>query len=173
MPMCPPSPVIRTARAGDEQLLAQLIRQAFTDVARRFGLTPQNCPKHPSNCTPQWLESDFSRGVTYFVMEIEGQPVGCAAFELAAPELGYLERLAVAPPFRRNGFGLRLAAHVLAAARAHGVKQLSIGIIADQIELKQWYRRIGFVQGDTKAIAHLPFAVTFMSCAIPALAVDF
>ena len=104
--------------------------------------------------------------MSYFILETEGQPVGCVAFESAEPELGYLERLAVIPRYRRNGFGMRLVAHVFATARARGAKRLSIGIISEQSELKQWYRRIGFVESETRTFEHLPFAVTLMSCTL-------
>ena len=163
--MCRPRPAIRTACPGDEEMLSRLIRQSFKDVARRFGLTLQNCPKHPSNCSAQWLKNDFLRGVSYYILELEGQPAGCAAFELADPGLGYLERLAVLPPFRCNGYGLCLVDHVFAAAKARGAKYLSIGIIAGQTELKHWYQKVGFVEDETRTFEHLPFAVTFMSCA--------
>jgi GNAT superfamily N-acetyltransferase len=157
------TPIIRTAGQDDAALLSDLIRQSYSDVALRFGLTPANCPAHPSNCTASWVQHDLSRGVTYYILETKGVPVGCAALELAEQDLAYLERLSVLPPYRRNGFGRRLAEHVIAAARRRGAGQVGIGIIADQIELKQWYRRIGFVHGETRTFEHLPFAVCLMS----------
>jgi hypothetical protein len=46
------NPSIVAATKKDIDRLARLIRHSFADVARRFALTPQNCPKHPSNYTP-------------------------------------------------------------------------------------------------------------------------
>jgi len=54
---------IRKANPFDVSLLSGLIRDSFYDVAERFGITPENCPKHPSNCTDKWIERDFRRGV--------------------------------------------------------------------------------------------------------------
>ena len=48
-------------------------------------------------------------------------------------------------------------------ARNLGAKEISIGIISEQAELKLWYQKIGFVEGETKEFAHLPFLVTFMT----------
>jgi len=56
---------IRKANQQDIPFLAQTIALAYKDVAQRFGLTPQNCPKHPSNCTGEWVQSDLDRGVIY------------------------------------------------------------------------------------------------------------
>ena len=152
-------------KAGREAtpLLAALIQRAYKDVAERFGLTTNNCPKHPSNCTEEWIERDFARGVIYYILECGGRQIGCAAIENAGPEICYLERLAVLPHYRRNGYGRKLADHVLTKANARGAKQVGIGIIAEQTDLKQWYQKIGFVEGETKKFEHLPFQVTFMT----------
>ncbi|MGD8467591.1 MAG: hypothetical protein PVI49_03655 [Desulfobacterales bacterium] len=74
---------IRDAHSDDVTELSNIIRDAYRDVANRFGLTPTNCSKHPSNCTDEWIENDLARGVRYYVIEYEGRPVGCVAIELA------------------------------------------------------------------------------------------
>ncbi len=55
--------VIREAGSADAEVLANIIRSAFRDVAERFSLTPENCPKHPSNYTTAWVDADLGRGV--------------------------------------------------------------------------------------------------------------
>jgi ribosomal protein S18 acetylase RimI-like enzyme len=154
---------IRAAGFADVSVLSGLIRVSFRDVAEKFALTLANCPKHPSNCTDEWIENDFARGVVYYILESDGTPVGCVALEKANPDLCYLERLGVLPQSRRKGFGKALVDHVFYEARAVGAKQIGIGIISDDTELKLWYQRIGFVEKETKEFAHLPFLVTFMS----------
>ncbi len=160
------SAVIRKAGADDAPNLCRMIRKSYQDVARRFGLNAENCPKHPSNYTQQWVETDFSRGVTYYLLEVENLPLGCAALEAVDENLCYLERLAVLPEARGMGYGRKLAEHVLKEAGAKGIRSASIGIIAAQTELKQWYKRIGFMEGETRTFEHLPFRVTFMTCKI-------
>lgn len=56
---------IKKAGIADISNLSDIIRHAYKDVAQCFGLTPQNCPKHPSNCTDEWVQSDLDRGVIY------------------------------------------------------------------------------------------------------------
>ena len=153
---------IEKAGLGDVPTLAALIRDSYRDVAQRFNLTPENCSKHPSNCTPKWIRKDFARGVSYYILDHDGKPAGCAALEKPTGDLGYLERLAVLPDKRRKGFGGKLVAHVFDRARDAGIKLISIGIIAEQTDLKLWYEKIGFIEGDTKEFEHLPFLVTFM-----------
>jgi N-acetylglutamate synthase-like GNAT family acetyltransferase len=154
---------IQAATQKDIGILTEIIRGSFRDVADRFGLTQKNCPKHPSNCTVDWIQGDMDRGVTYLILEDDGFASGCVALEPAGSKLCYLERLAVRPPQRRRGFGRALVDYVLAEGKRSGARRVSIGIIAGQTELKNWYQKIGFVEAETKEFAHLPFRVTFMS----------
>ena len=154
---------IREAHSADTAILSGLIRQSYRDVADRFDLTPANCPKHPSNCTDEWIENDFARGVRYFILDHRDAPVGCVAIEKAGDDLCYLERLAVLPQKRNKGLGHQLVEHVFQTAHELGMKKISIGIIARQTDLKQWYQKIGFVESETKEFSHLPFMVTFMN----------
>lgn len=154
---------IRSVRPHEKQVLAKLIRHSYLDVAERFGLTTRNCSKHPSNCTESWIERDFDRGVSYFFACRQNEPAGCVALEMATDQLAYLERLAVLPAHRRMGLGESLAKHALGLAQAKGAENVSVGIIAAQEELKDWYLKMGFAEGDTKTFEHLPFMVTFMS----------
>jgi ribosomal protein S18 acetylase RimI-like enzyme len=153
---------IRKCTREDVDILAETIRGSFRDVAERFGLTVENCPRHASNCTPDWIEKDMDRGVTYFVLESEGRVAGSVALELVKPGLCNLERLAVLPDQRKRGFGKALVSHLLSQAGRLGCRDVRIGVIADQAELKDWYRRLGFVETESREFAHLPFLVTFM-----------
>jgi GNAT superfamily N-acetyltransferase len=153
---------IKVATADDVGILANVIRQSFRDVATRFSLTPENCPKHPSNCTAVWIESDLSRGVQYFILSQCDEPLGCVGLERPNPHFCYLERLAVLPGHREQGFGRLLVAHALSQAKEDGATWVSIGIIDGHTELKAWYVKLGFVEIETKSFSHLPFRVSFM-----------
>ena len=154
---------IRTCTQEDIGVLAETIRMSFQNVAERFGLTQENAPHDPSNCTQDWIQKDMERGVTYFIIENENFIAGCVALEQANSEVCYLERLAVFLNQRHRGFGKALVTHVLSKAKLIGVHRINIGIIAEHTEMKNWYKGIGFVEGESKDFSHLPFRVTFMS----------
>jgi N-acetylglutamate synthase-like GNAT family acetyltransferase len=160
-------PRIVPAQPTDADRLARLIRTSFATVARRFDLTRENCPKHPSNCTSAWVQRDFERGVRYWLATIQDTdaPVGCAALEYAAgrDNVGYLERLAVLPQHRRCGLGDRLMQHILDVAAEEALKEIGVGIIAEQQDLRAWYRQRGFTDTGTRRFPHLPFTVAFMA----------
>lgn len=159
--------MIRTADRSDAELLADLIRKSHTDVARRFNLTPANCLKHPSNCTTEWIENDLARGVRYYLADWQGESAGCVALEQADAEMVYLERLSVLPENRRKGLGRRLVEHAISTTTELGIPRIGIGIIADFFELKNWYLKMGFQEGETRAFAHLPFKVLLMAYRCP------
>ena len=116
---------IRRAEAHETSILACLIRDSYRNVAERFNLTPQNCPKHPSNCTPDWVELDMNRGVSYYCLDLDEKTIGCVAFEKAREQEGYLERLAVLPEYRQKGFGKALVDHVFNFARSKEIGRAS------------------------------------------------
>lgn len=143
-------------------MIAAVIRKSYATVAQIYSLTLENCPKHPSNCSVEWVESDMERGVKYFVIESSDEIIGCIAFEKATRETCYLERLAVIPEKRNQGAGLKLVHYFLREAESLEFEKIGIGIIAKQQDLKEWYQKIGFVETGRKSFHHLPFEVAFM-----------
>jgi GNAT superfamily N-acetyltransferase len=162
----PKEATMLSAGAEDTGRLARIIRRSFADVAARFRLTPENCPKHPSNCTRQWMERDLARGVQYVILTIGDADVGCVGVEQASETTCYMERLAVLPDHRGNGYGTRLARWALHRAGDLGAANVGIGIIAADAGLKRFYESLGFEAGETKTFAHLPFEVAFMSISL-------
>lgn len=154
---------IRLISAKDVAVVTDIIRNAFKDVANRFDLTKQNCPKHPSNCKEEWIQDAMNKGVYFYILEKEGAMRGCVALEKASPEVCYLERLAILPADRRCGYGGELVEYALNQAKTLGVQKVDIGIIAAQTELKVWYQKFGFKVTRKAAFDHLPFEVLFMS----------
>jgi N-acetylglutamate synthase-like GNAT family acetyltransferase len=155
--------IFREATHDDIVAITRLIRIAFADVAERFQLTQENCPKHPSNCKPNWIESSMDKGVKFYVLEDEQILCGCVALEQSEkPGICYLERLAVLPQYRHQGMGKRLVEYVEAEAEKLGLQRVEIGIIAEQRDLRVWYQGLGFVVTHEKTFEHLPFRVAFM-----------
>lgn len=156
------NPRIRPAIPDDAELLSGRVSNSFADVALRFSLTPTNCPKHPSNCQPEWIRRDLARGVRYFIAERDSTPCGCVALEAQPSCTAELKRLAVLPSYRRHGIGRSLVHHALATARDDGAQKVALSIIAGHIKLREWYVRLGFEPRETRTFPTLPFDVLFM-----------
>lgn len=154
---------IQECTPDDSATIAMLVSKSNRDVAVTFGLNDVNCPKHPSFCTEDWIRADFARGERYFILEEDSQPIGCVAYETPGAEIAYLNRLSVLPGHRKRGVGDCLVQHFIAYARSSSIKTISIGVIGEHAELQRWYRKFGFVDGETKRFPHLPFSVKYMS----------
>ena len=153
---------IREASWNDIELINELVRKSFKDVADRFRLDKEKAPTHPSHSQPDWIETAMDRGVVFYILEDDGQALGCVALERANSKVCYLERLAVLPEYRRAGRGRSLVEFAMNRAEDQGAGRIEIAIIAEQKDLKDWYQRMGFSMKGTKKFAHLPFTVAFM-----------
>ncbi len=153
---------ILNATVKEAETLATLISKSYQDVAKKFKLTILNCPKHPSNCTAEWIVADYERNIKYYILHHKTQPIGCVAIEIATNQTIYMERLSILPEFRHQGFGKKLVKHTLKKAAELKVGTIGIGIIAEQEELKKWYESLNFIFTGTKNFKHLPFTVGFM-----------
>ena len=71
-------------------------------------------------------------------------------------------RLAVLPEHRGKGYGKMLVQHVFKKARRIGAKRVEIAMISKDRKLKNWYKKLGFIQKGTKKYDHLPFIVAFL-----------
>ena len=158
--------MIREAFHNDAVTLARIISESNKDVAARFSLDASNCAKHPSFCNEDWIKADLARGERYFVFEDGGQPIACVAYETPSGNVAYLNRLSVLPRHRRRGIGERLVGHVAELARAASIPTISIGVIGEHEDLQRWYRKLGFVDGETRRFPYLPFSVRYMTYAV-------
>ncbi len=154
---------IYCSRPGEAGVIAKIISSANVEVASKFGLNRQNCSKHPSFCTADWIAEDFDRGVHYFLYPSKNGAVGCVAYERGEGKMAFLNRLAVLPDMQGQGIGESLVQFFLNHANEDGRDNVSIGIIAQHRKLIHWYEKFGFIQGEVKKYPHLPFDVIFMN----------
>ena len=87
--------------------------------------------------------------VTYLVAEAEGEVVGHAVTS-AAGDLAELQRIAVAPPVRRQGVAARLLAGVVDAARRTPADRLLLEVREDNRGAIAFYAGQGFVEIDRR-----------------------
>ena len=144
---------------------AAVVRSGFQTQARRFGLTRENCPAHPSFADAGRLQKIPESGGVFFCSYRDNSVVGCVAVEPSRDQDGtwYLEKLVVTPECRSTGLGSLLLEHGCHAAKEFGGSKVSIGLIDSDEELKAWYQNRGFEPTGTRDFEHLPFTVCFMA----------
>jgi len=125
-----------------------------SDGCRSIGI---ECGK----CTDSSLR-DFDKGILYFILEVDGNPIGCVALEQVENNVCYLERLAVHPKYQEQGYGRKLVEFFLEKAKSLGNQKVGIAIIQQHEQLRRWYLKLGFIETTSKQFDHLPFTVQFM-----------
>ncbi|MFW9989481.1 MAG: GNAT family N-acetyltransferase [Candidatus Odinarchaeota archaeon] len=151
---------------GKKQLLesVQVISNSFLTVAHDFNLNKENTPTNPAFITLDKLKELKDKGLKLygFFNKINKKQIGFVAIEKANYVLYYMEKLCVLPRFRHNGYGKELMDFVFNYVRKNNGNKVSIGIINENIILKNYYIKNGFVETELKKFNHLPFTVCFM-----------
>lgn len=145
----------------------EVIRSSFKTVADEFNLNQSNAPTHTSNLTITSLMDAVGKGIVFYGLHIREKIIGCIGIEKSPEEHKYyIEKLAVIPENRHNGYGKMLMDFACEKIHQNDGKLISIGIINENIVLKKWYKDYGFVQKGLKRFDHLPFEVCFMEIEI-------
>ncbi len=142
----------------------QLIRSAYSTVTNEFNITEANAPTNPAFITIDRLKEYLKKKVKLFGLFLNKALVGCIAVESSNDKnIYYIERLAVNPNHRHYGYGSNLLNYAFKFIRDNNGTVASLGLMDNNIVLKEWYKSKGFIETGTKDFPHLPFRVCFMS----------
>jgi len=141
----------------------KVLQASFGTVARQFNLTQENCPTNSAFITDAKLQEEWERGISMFGLFEKDKQIGFVALEKSSTDsLFYLEKLAVIPDYRHKNYGKELMDFACKFVKNENGKKISIGIINENLVLKEWYTRYGFVEKEIKVYSHLPFTVCMM-----------
>jgi ribosomal protein S18 acetylase RimI-like enzyme len=125
-------------------------------------LTIENCPSQTAFITREKLEKQFNLKTPMFLYKYDDKYVGYFSLN---KNIGYVElnNLAVLPQYRHKGIGAQLINYAKDYSKEKlNSNKIQIGIIEDNVVLKEWYKSLGFVHIGTQKFKHLPFVVGFM-----------
>ena len=140
----------------------RVIHKSFATVAKAFGLTEENCPRHTSFMPLSFLETQLNWGWHMFGLYAGGEIIGYMSLSKEDDDVFELHNLAVLPEYRHNGFGKLLLDRSKETVRFLGGNKIKIGIIEESTVLKNWYIANGFVHVGTKKFDHLPFTSGYL-----------
>ena len=84
------------------------------------------------------------QGVTFFVTRVDGQPAGCGAIKLYAPDYAEVKRMYVRPAFRGQGLGKLMLNTLADYTLEHGITVLRLETGIYQTEALGLYEAYGF-----------------------------
>lgn len=82
--------------------------------------------------------------VHFFVLRVDGLPVGCGGIQFFGRDYGELKRMYVRPAWRGRGLSRQLVEHLCAHALAHGLGRVRLETGVHQHAAIALYERSGF-----------------------------
>ena len=156
--------MIREVKREEIPECVNLIRKAFLTVAEEFGFTEENAPRFTAFA--------MTEERLLWQMDVEHRPM--YAYEESGILCGYyslliqknneceLNNLAVLPDYRHKGIGRMLVDHAFNMARDLGCNVMNIGIVEENIRLREWYEKAGAVHVGTHKFDFFPFTCGYM-----------
>ena len=136
--------------AGPEKadLLAEIIRDAWTEEAQVLQLTEQAVPRFPA-----WANADnvadwlAEHDIRMYLMYDGETPVACGGHsdDLFNPNKGWINRISVLTEHQKRGNGRKLVLYLEDCLRAQGKTKVRLGHVTANSKLHEFYKRLHYV----------------------------
>lgn len=145
--------------------VVNVLNKSHGTVAKKFGFTKESNPSNNAFIKAAELKEQLNMGIDLYALSIKGKTIGCVAIEKSKSTANtyYIEKVSVLPENRNSGYGVKLMDFAIDKIASLGGKNVSIALIDEFTELKNWYLKQGFKITGTKNFEHLPFNVCFMA----------
>ena len=121
-----------------------VLKMAYEDGAVRFGQTEENCPYRGRTRLPlSVFEKEFLDGFKMYGYLHNDKLVGFLSLSFANDTMR-INDIAILPEHQNSGFGSALMQFAKEEAARYRCEKIRLGMIDDNIELKNWYERHGF-----------------------------
>ena len=143
----------------------EVIRASFITVAKEFDLTEENCPRHTAfSTTVEELQKHLNWGWLMYGLYEGERLAGYVSLSKSRETEGEYElhNIGVLPEFRHKGYGKELIEFCKNKVKEIGGNKITLGMIEENIRLKNWYMQNGFVHTGTKKFDGFPFTAGFM-----------
>jgi ribosomal protein S18 acetylase RimI-like enzyme len=144
-------------RIDDSKVLTDIINKAFMTVAEQFNFSKENASGHPAFIGSDKMDKALSNGLKMFGYETEDKIVGCVGYSHNNRKNYLIERLATLPEYRHLGIGRKLMEFIENEIKNIGGKIAEVHVVDKNIILREWYRKLGYVEIRIDEIKTLPF----------------
>lgn len=146
------------------KVVAGIIRESFRSQAEMLGLTVEKHSGYAAFETSQRVERRIKSGEHVVLGYVGEKPVGTITFSVESeqPVNGWIERLAVLPEFRGNGYGRELMGYAEEWLRKAGVVCVELAIVKQFKSLQEFYKQLGYNPTETVKYEFLPFEILHM-----------
>ena len=136
--------MIKPITKSDLSDCLNILKMSYEDGAIRFSQTEENCPYRGRTRLPlSELEREISEGCQMYGYIHNNELVGFLSLIFADDVMG-INDIAILPEYQNNGFGNALMRFSKEEAVKRKCKEIRLGMIDDNIQLKKWYEKHGF-----------------------------
>lgn len=154
--------MIKKVNLGEMQICSDVIKESFLPVALKFNITKENAPRYVAfSVTPEKLKEQYSNGREMYVYVLDEQIIGFFSLDFSCGSCE-LNNLCVIPEYRHNGIGKELLNFAIHRAFEKKSDKLTLSIVEENTELKEWYSSFGFIHTYTKKYDFFPFTCGYM-----------
>lgn len=154
--------MIKKVNLGEMQICSDVIKESFLPVALKFNITKENAPRYVAfSVTPEKLKEQYSNGREMYVYVLNKHIIGFFSLEFSC-DTCELNNLCVLPEYQHNGIGRELLNFAIHRAFEKKADKLTLSIVEENTELKEWYSSFGFIHTHTKKYDFFPFTCGYM-----------
>jgi len=156
--------VIKDVKEQDIFECVNVIKESFATVANEFGITETNAPGFTAFAMSEdGLKKQLFEEHRPMYAKYENEMiVGYYSLLLLDNKECELNNLCVIPTYRHKGVGEELLMNAFEVARELGCIKMNIGIVEENIALREWYEAFGFVHVGTQKFDFFPFTCGYM-----------
>ena len=156
--------MIKDVKEQDIFECVNVIKESFATVANEFGITETNAPGFTAFAMSEdGLKKQLFEEHRPMYAKYENEMiVGYYSLLLLDNKECELNNLCVIPTYRHKGVGEELLMNAFEVARELGCIKMNIGIVEENIALREWYEAFGFVHVGTQKFDFFPFTCGYM-----------
>ncbi|MCL2080277.1 MAG: GNAT family N-acetyltransferase [Oscillospiraceae bacterium] len=142
---------------NDSKIITDILNRAFLTVAEQYNFTRENAPTFPAFIGTDRIDDFLNKGLKMYGYKIYGNIIGCAGYSYYKENIYFIERLATLPEYRHLGVGKKLVEYVENKIKDIGGEIVEIHVVDKNIILREWYKKLNYVEIRIDEIKTLPF----------------
>lgn len=159
-----PKTMIKEVTITDIPECVTMIRASFLTVADEFGFTCENALRFTAFATTneRLAHQMTEEHRPMYAYHENAQIIGYYSLALQENHECELNNLCVLPEYRHRRIGEKLLNDAYEKAQALGCVKINIGIVEENVMLRNWYEKMGFQHTSTRKYDFFPFTYGYM-----------
>jgi ribosomal protein S18 acetylase RimI-like enzyme len=142
---------------NDSKIITDILNKAFITVAHQFNFTKENAPTFPAFINSDRIDGFLQKGLKVYGYKNNDLIIGCVGYSYYKDQIYFIERLATLPEYRHLGIGKKLMEFIEKRIIEIGGRIAEIHVVDKNIVLREWYKKLNYLEIRIDEIETLPF----------------